>query len=594
MQDTAPNIKKINLCKCFRLCWDASLVWFSCILLITLAGLVTPYLQIISIAEFIDTALNILNHNVKMSQIIQPILLVIFVLAYNQLGNKVAAVIWLKIELELKQRLSLSIIEKYASLKYSYIENPEVLNRIKWVSDETEVKICKSVRNILESLLLGMRVATVILLIFSKSPMTAVLISAVIIPLIYLAVKVGNIIYKKDVKVAEEKRKYDYYNNVLGSRECADERNLFQYSGFMTRKWEDYYDEFRKLDLKAYMNSNLRIESGSIVTAVMSILIALILLVPYYQGVITIGLFMSVMTSVFELIESMSFQFVFKINDMVQNYKFRKDFNYFLSLEEEPVARDPACGDIKFESLEFVDLSFKYPGTNTYILNDLSMRLEAGKHYAFVGLNGAGKTTITKLLLGLYREYEGEILLNGKELREYPLSSLKGLYGVVFQDFAKYEISLWDNIKLGAGVNNREKEELFQISGVKDIIDNLPDKENTMLGKLADNGSDLSNGQWQRIALARAIIGNKEVHILDEPTAALDPLMESRIYDEFSRISKERTTILISHRLGSTKLADIIYVIAQGKVIEHGTHLDLMDQKAVYAEMFEKQRRWYE
>jgi len=222
--------------------------------------------------------------------------------------------------------------------------------------------------------------------------------------------------------------------------------------------------------------------------------------------------------------------------------------------------------------------------------------LEAGKHYAFVGKNGAGKTTITKLLTGLYTEYEGEILINGKELREYPVSTVKALFSVVYQDFAKYYIPLKDNIKLGdvSGKNTEEKiPDILTKGGLEELVSELKDGIDTPLGKILENGQDISGGQWQRIALARSLISRAPVKMLDEPTAALDPISESRVYGEFENLMKGKTTVFISHRLGSTKLADEILVIDDGMIIERGTHDELMDDEGQYAQMFEAQRGWY-
>ncbi|MBW9158790.1 ATP-binding cassette domain-containing protein [Clostridium tagluense] len=229
----------------------------------------------------------------------------------------------------------------------------------------------------------------------------------------------------------------------------------------------------------------------------------------------------------------------------------------------------------------------------------MSFVIEHGKHYAFVGSNGAGKTTITKLITGLYDEYEGDILIDGNNIREYSQSYLKALCSVVYQDFAKYYISFKDNLSIGRinGIKNKGNDILIQDAvstmSLNDVIESLPHGMDTPLGKIKSKGVDVSGGQWQRIAMARAIISPSPLRILDEPTAALDPISESNIYEKFEEISRGGTTIFISHRLGSTKLSDEIFVLGNGQVVESGNHNELISKNGVYTEMYESQKGWY-
>ncbi|EGT0694222.1 ABC transporter ATP-binding protein, partial [Clostridium perfringens] len=216
-----------------------------------------------------------------------------------------------------------------------------------------------------------------------------------------------------------------------------------------------------------------------------------------------------------------------------------------------------------------------------------------------VGANGSGKTTITKLLTGLYDNFEGDILINNKSIKDYSFSDLKGLTSVVYQDFSKYSISIKDNVAVGNinkidDINFSDKiADALEIIQLKDKVDSLKDGIKTELGKLKESSIDLSGGQWQRIAMARSIVSDSELVILDEPTAALDPVSESNVYENFEQISKDRTTIFISHRLGSTKLANEILVLQDGKLAEVGSHEYLINKKGIYADMYESQKEWY-
>lgn len=220
------------------------------------------------------------------------------------------------------------------------------------------------------------------------------------------------------------------------------------------------------------------------------------------------------------------------------------------------------------------------------------MRFDKGKSYALIGLNGAGKTTLTRILTGLYKDYEGEILIDGKNIREYDKDYLRNLFSIVYQDFARYPLSLRDNITFSSLEGNLE--EVIHLSGLEQMIEGLPNGLDTHLDKLEDDGVEISGGQWQKIAIARALYMGSPFIILDEPTASLSPQMENMIYTKFAELAKESTVLLISHRLGSTKISDILYVLDQGKVVEEGSHQELMEMEWLYARMFNSQKEWYD
>ena len=209
-------------------------------------------------------------------------------------------------------------------------------------------------------------------------------------------------------------------------------------------------------------------------------------------------------------------------------------------------------------------------------------------------MNGAGKTTMTKLMTGLYRDFKGEILLNGRDIRTYDAKALKSLCSAVFQDFARYQVPARDSIAVGLPAREARVEDAVRTVGLRDAIAALPKGLDTPLGKIYEGGQDLSGGEWQRVAIARALVSGAPVRILDEPTAALDPMSESRFYEQFAGMSRGVTTLFISHRLGSTRLADRIFVIDGGRIAEEGTQAELLAAGGLFADMFEAQRSWYQ
>ncbi len=247
-------------------------------------------------------------------------------------------------------------------------------------------------------------------------------------------------------------------------------------------------------------------------------------------------------------------------------------------------------------SIEFKNVSFRYEGSEEYTINNLSFKIQKGEKIALVGVNGAGKTTLVKLICGLYVPNSGEILIDGKPIGEYNIFEYYRLFSVVFQDIFLMPQSVKNNI-VGGEFNKFNKDKLnkvIELAGLKTKFDNLPDGIKTNLVKTVhEDAIELSGGEMQRLALARALYKDGKVLILDEPTAALDPIAESKIYERYSEMTKGHTSVFISHRLASTRFCDRIFMFEKGMILEEGTHQSLMQKGGKYAEMFEVQSHYY-
>lgn len=246
--------------------------------------------------------------------------------------------------------------------------------------------------------------------------------------------------------------------------------------------------------------------------------------------------------------------------------------------------------------IEFVDVGFQYPGAEHWAVRHLTFTLRAGETLALVGENGAGKTTLVKLLARLYDPDEGHILLDGHDLREYDLADLRANIGVIFQDFVRYSLSAGENIAVGR-IEAREDLERVKAAAERslanEVIERLPGKYDQLIGKRFRTGVDLSGGEWQKVAIARAYMRDAQLLILDEPTAALDARAEFEVFQRFKELSAGKSSVLISHRFSSVRMADRILVLANGAVEASGTHTELVAQGGRYAELFELQAAGY-
>ena len=286
------------------------------------------------------------------------------------------------------------------------------------------------------------------------------------------------------------------------------------------------------------------------------------------------------------------------VGDLYEDNLFLSHLYEFLALKpklKEPLHPTPLTRPFK-TGIVFDHVSFQYPGDERRVLEDIAFTIEPGEHVALVGENGAGKTTIAKLLCRLYDPTRGAITLNGIDLRQYATGDRRRAISVVFQDYGRYQLTARENIWLGnidLPLDGPHLEPAVTKAGVDPVISKLANGYDTVLGKRFEGGQELSAGEWQKIAIARAFLHDGEVVVLDEPSSALDAKAEYEIFERFHQLMKDKTAILISHRLSMVKMVDRVYVLKHGRIVESGTHEDLIKESGTYAWMFETQARRY-
>lgn len=564
-----------------------------------------PSFTVLVTADFVDTALSIFKNEMPYNRIIPPLIFYMVIILYSICNRAfISNFINIRCDMQTYRYYRSALIKKRAKLDYKYIENNEIWDLITRTCKDPLGKISGGMKNLMDISEIVIKIGSLMIILMTQVWWAALVIFLVTVPLLILASKGGKEVYKSSKESQKYTRRADYYHRVLSNRENIEERTMFGYTNKINKKWYDKFEKAREIAIKVDFKYFVRLKASSIITIVISISIIGFLLLPLSQKSITIGMFMGLTSATLDLVQMMSWNLAIVVRQLAQNREYLNDLTDFMALSERDGATDlPALNEqITFESIEFINVSFKYPGTKKYILKNFSLKLKKDLHYAFVGVNGSGKTTITKLLTGMYDNYTGDILINDKNLRDYKLCELKAIFAVVYQDFAKYYVSMKDNILLGNAADlgqdtdyDCEKHMLdcAYSMGLKEVIEKLPNGIDSYLGKIKECGTDLSGGEWQRLAVAKALYSQALVRILDEPTAALDPISESNMYEMFGKISKGKTTIFITHRLGAAKLADEIIVINEGIVAEKGNHNMLMSLGGIYAKMFESQRSWY-
>lgn len=312
-----------------------------------------------------------------------------------------------------------------------------------------------------------------------------------------------------------------------------------------------------------------------------------------FQGEIGVGAFAAVFSSLDQMFDTMDGVFNYQIGSITRNFGAAQNYYTFLNLKERE-GTDP--GAIERGNIELNGVSFTYPNSSKPALKDINLTVRKGETIAIVGVNGSGKSTLTRLLSGLYLPDKGRMFVDGRDASEIAPSRLYRGVSAVFQRYQSYKMSVDENVRISETGKTAANEAV-----VRDVLEKadfpldngkLTEGLNTMLGK-DFGGIDLSGGQWQRLAIARGLYRDHELIILDEPTAAIDPLEEADIYRKFAEISRDKTAFIVTHRLGSAQIADRIIVMDSGRIEDMGTHEELMQREGKYREMYHAQAKWY-
>ncbi|HBA50530.1 MAG TPA: ABC transporter ATP-binding protein [Lachnospiraceae bacterium] len=409
-------------------------------------------------ANFVDTATSILQSAGPFQDIYPALALVLLTLGIVNIIGSGAGLAASKVRVNLQRSLKPAIVKVLASLEYKHIEDEKSWELISRVSRDPVKAIADGADAFIQFAQIIVSVASVFLLIASQVWWAALIIFSFSVPMFALSMRAGKKNYQAERDAESFNRRTEYLGEVLTGRETVEERTLFGYSDAVNRVWQEQYEAGRKLQLGVTARNFMISKGSSMLLALISLLVALTLIAPVVSGRMSAGMFMGIVSAVFGMVQKLGFQMSRSLENISRAGEYMKDLSEFTALSEaEGSLTEPDDTPVEVDSLEFHKVRFAYPGSGKYILDGLSFRLDAGRHYAFVGKNGAGKTTITKLLTGLYTEYEGEILVNGKELREYPTGAVKAMFSVVYQDFARYYIEMKENIALG-DVHSKGKE----------------------------------------------------------------------------------------------------------------------------------------
>jgi ATP-binding cassette subfamily B protein len=499
-------------------------------------------------------------------------------------------------------RTSVELMRHSATLDLEQFENAEIYDRLERARRQTVNRIglftllLATVQDLITLVTLSVALAVYV-------PWLLLLLLVAVLPSLLGETHFASLGYSLLYSWTPERRQLDYLRYIAASDVSAKELKLFGLSDFLVGRYDrlsqEFYQANKALSVRRSLVSSLLAAVGTLGYYAAYAVIIYLTVVGHRSpaGVFTIGV-LTFLAGSFRQSRDLIQRVLLSLSQIFEQSLYLDDLFSFLALE--PRIR-PSAGARQVptpirQGFTFEDVGFRYPGADHWAVRGLDFTLSPGERLALVGENGAGKTTLVKLLARLYDPSEGRILLDGVDLREYDLDSLRRNVGVIFQDFVRYDFLLRENIAVG-NIGRLEDEPRIEGAAARSLADTvaarLPGRYGQMLGRRFEGGVDLSGGEWQKVALARAYMREAQLLILDEPTAALDARAEYQVFLRFSELTQGRMAVLISHRFSTVRMADRILVLRGGELVEQGTHEELLALGGLYSELFQLQAAGY-
>lgn len=497
----------------------------------------------------------------------------------------------IRFDMQITDRLEKEIVRKYRKLDYSCYEDPQTYDSISRISQNPGEKIrmifwklCEMVRIII--LLIGY------LLIFQQaSPLLVGIFLLFLPPMLYENYKAGCLWYDLYSRQTADERKIAYYERLLTGKTSLAELKIYQATDYIEKLWKKQSSKLRKEKEETLIRVEKTLLRKSTFAALWYLCSGGFLLYGVITGRISVSMFLVLFQTILNIVDT--------VNGLLETFgNFSREIqemsylHSFFALKNIPERK--GCIDRPVRRIRFEHVCFSYPNAGTETLHDISFELDLSKSTAIVGENGSGKTTIIKLLCGLYQPTSGRILFDEYDIRNLNNGEIGKAIKVVFQDFFQYELTIRENIGFGNLARISHDLELQEVLDAVHLEELKKLGLNTSLGKLEHEGIDLSRGQWQRLAVGRIFLNDTGYAVLDEPTASVDPVSEYNMYQLFYLLLRSRGSLMISHRLASAKMADHILVLKNGTIAEHGNHTELMKNQELYHELFCRQAEWYQ
>ena len=488
-----------------------------------------------------------------------------------------------------------TMIRKTSKIDMSQLEDSEFYDKLERARQQTQGRVGLMSMSLAQGQSL-ISIGTLIAGLIYFQPLLIVLLALSIIPLFINEIRFSGQQYSLSRSWTTERRELDYLRYIGANDKTAKEIKLFGLTDFIAKRFKTLSERYYHINKKLTVKRSIYSAVFNVLGVICYYAAYLVRIKSVLDGEITVGE-LTFLSASFNRLRNSLQTFFTSFTRITQSALYLKDYFDFIDLEIPDENREfLPLPEVIHTGFELKDVHFAYPGSEHEVLKGVSFTLKAGEKMAFVGQNGAGKPTLIKLMLRFYEPTQGAILLDGININEYNKADFQKMFGVIFQDFFRYEFTLRENIAVGdiaAVQDDKRITNAAQLSLANEVIGDLQEGYETQLGKRFKNGQELSGGQWQKVALARAYMKDAMVMVLDEPTSALDAKAEYEVFERFIDLTKGKTSIIISHRFSTVRMADRILVLKAGKILELGTHNELMQTPKLYAELFDLQAQGY-
>jgi ATP-binding cassette subfamily B protein len=590
-----------NVPAAFRLVWQSDWRIAIGMALVTLLASLIPVTQAYIAKLIVDDVVQSLASGLAVEaglRLVLPLLLAEFgLITLGAVLGQGRTLLEHVLHAKLSHHINTDIIRKALALELHFFEDPAFYDKLQNARREADYRALSIINGGFMLVQNAITLASFAVLLLAFNPLIALLLFGATIPSFIAQTRYSRLFFRLLTWRAPESRRMSYLEQLLTVDSSAKEVKLFGLGEPLLKRYDDLFWKFYREDERlARRRSFISLMWGMLASGSYYIAYAWIVY-RALSGTITLG-DMTLYLTLFRQSQG-TFQSLFTgISGLYESALFMDNLFSFLNLAPTmPVAANPSpMPQVIRQGLEFRHVSFRYPDRQEWALRDVNLLIRPGEKLALVGANGAGKTTMIKLLTRLYDPTEGQILLDGVDLRDYDLEELHQKIGVIFQDFVRYQTTLRENIgygQIGALDDEARILDASERGGADAVVAELPDGYETMLGKWFDKGHELSGGQWQKVALGRAFMRDGEVLVLDEPTSALDAEREYEIFQRFRELTEGKIAVLISHRFSTVRMADRIAVLEGGQISELGTHVELLELGGTYARLFLLQAEGY-
>lgn len=546
--------------------------------------------------KIVDVGFNIIQLHAEWTNLFPFVLGLIVVSLVANLKGSLEQLLVIAMRHRLRTTLLPLIANKMTLLPFTHLDDPKVLNLISRIGEQTENRLAEGYKLITDipgqfTIALGLA-----FLFLQGGPWVLFLVSLLCIPAIWLGIRQIREAYTVDYNLQMEIRRVSYISSLFIDKASLKEIHLYDLSDYLIKKVHKTSCKVANIRLSLIKKqlrrgfclqvAEMALTCGAVIAFALSM----------HHGNLSCGEFIALCSALPALIAAIVYDLPEPVSRLKEQALYWKEVEDILQLPEIPLDTEPYNSFQDVSEITFKNVHFAYPGTSEEILKGINFTIKKGDNVAIVGLNGSGKSTIVKLMLGLYKPTLGEITVNGLDISTLGIATRRRLCSAVFQDFYCYYLSVRENIGLGR-VEQMNDDDAISLAAKKGMsnsfIDKLPAGYETLLGQVYVDGTDISLGQWQRLAISRAGMASAAITVLDEPASAIDPLTEVKLYEAFLRNNLNDTSVIISHRMGSISKAHKILVIKDGVIAEMGTHQELMTAAGTYKRIYESQLQWY-